>query len=129
MSERELVQSILIEFGARSDLRMWRSNTGAAMWRKSNGSSGGMVRFGMPGQADISGIMRPGGRRIEIECKTKNGRQSKEQQAWQRMIEWAGGLYVIARSIEDVRLALGPPPLEIASPSSDSTRTTGPSCP
>jgi hypothetical protein len=120
------MQSILIEFGSRPDLRIWRSNSGAAIWRGKNGSSGGLVRFGVPGQADISGIMRPSGRRIEIEVKTLTGKQSKEQQAWQKMIEWAGGLYILARRIEDVRLALGPSPSEIASPSPTSTRTTLP---
>lgn len=124
MTESALVQSILLEFGARPDLRLWRMNTGAAIR-----PHGGLIRFGLPGMADISGIMRPSGRRIEIECKTKTGRQSKEQQAWQRMIEWAGGLYLIARSIEDVRLALGPPPSESASPSPGAIRTTGPCSP
>ena len=121
MTEQELVQQILLEFGARSDLRLWRANTGAAVRR-----GGGLVRFGVPGQADISGIMRPSGRRIEIECKTTRGTQSKDQRAWQRMIEWAGGLYILARRIEDVRLALGPAPLGNDAPSSGTTKTTGP---
>ena len=100
MTETDLVNSILLEFGARPDLRIWRQNTGAART-----SRGALVRFGIPGQADISGILS-GGRRIEIECKTKTGRQTKEQKAWQAMIERFGGLYVLARSVEDVRRAL-----------------------
>ena len=124
MSESALVQSILLEFGSRSDMRIWRANVLVAQDR-----NGRVIRAGIKGQADISGVLRPSGRRIEIECKTKTGRQSKEQQAWQRMIEWAGGLYLIARSIEDVRLALGPPPSESASPSPGATKTTAPCSP
>jgi len=124
VSESALVQSILLEFGSRSDMRIWRANVLVAQDR-----NGRVIRAGIKGQADISGVLRPSGRRIEIECKTKTGRQSKEQQAWQRMIEWAGGLYLIARSIEDVRLALGPPPSERASPSPGATKTTAPCSP
>lgn len=100
MTEHALVQSILIEFGSRPTLRLWRVNTGAALGRA------GFVRFGLPGMADISGIMQ-GGRRIEIECKTATGRQSPEQKRWQAMIEKFGGLYVLARSVEDVGKVLG----------------------
>lgn len=100
MTEHALVQSILIEFGSRPTLRLWRVNTGAALGRA------GFVRFGLPGMADISGIMQ-GGRRIEIEAKTATGRQSPEQKRWQAMIEKFGGLYVLARSVEDVRKVLG----------------------
>ena len=97
MTEHALVQQILVEFGSRPDLRIWRSNSGAAVSR-----TGAMVRFGVPGQADISGI-QVGGRRIEIECKTPTGQQSEAQKNWQRMIERFGGIYILARSTDDVR--------------------------
>ncbi len=101
-SETELVQAILLEFGNRSDLRLWRSNTGAART-----TAGRLVRFGVPGQADISGIAA-NGRRIEIECKTKTGRVSYAQAMWRNMIISFGGLYILARSLDDVRQALDP---------------------
>lgn len=120
MSESDLVQAILVEFGARPDLRIWRANVLVAQDR-----NGRVIRAGIKGQADISGIMRPSGRRIEIECKTSTGRQSKEQKRWQAMIEWAGGLYILARRIEDVRLVLGPPPSGSGFESPGTTETTG----
>ena len=51
MTEAALLASILREFGSRPGLRLWRQNTGAART-----STGALVRFGVPGQADISGI-------------------------------------------------------------------------
>lgn len=64
------------------------------------------MRFGTPGQADISGILAPSGRRIEIECKSATGRQSEQQRRFQAMIEKHGGLYVLARSTADVAAVL-----------------------
>jgi hypothetical protein len=64
-----------------------------------------VVRFGVPGQADLTGIL-PGGLRLEIEVKSAGGRQTTEQQTYQRMIQRFGGMYVLARSAEDVQEAL-----------------------
>lgn len=100
--ETDLMQSILLTFGSRSDCRLWRVNVGAF-----KDSGGRLVRYGIPGMADISGILAPSGRRIEIECKAANGRQTEQQKRWQQMIEKHGGLYVLARSISDVAHALG----------------------
>jgi hypothetical protein len=97
--ESHLVQAILAAWGAHPGLRIWRQNTGGAMLK------GRFVRFGVPGAADISGILA-GGRRLEIECKAECGRQSEEQLRYQLMIEHFGGVYVLARSVEDVDLAL-----------------------
>lgn len=41
-----------------------------------------------------------------IEVKTMVGRQSKDQKNWQRNCERSGGLYILARSVEDVEAAL-----------------------
>lgn len=92
------MQAILLTFGNRDDLRIWRNNCGVARRGKQ------LIRFGVPGQADISGIMQ-GGRRLEIECKAGT-RQTKEQRAFQAMIERFGGLYVLAKSTDDVAKVL-----------------------
>jgi len=102
VTESQILAAILREFGSRTDIRLWRQNTGAAR----DPHTGQVIRFGVPGQADLSGILQ-GGQRLEIEVKTKTGRQSKEQKRWQRMIEKFGGVYVLARSVEDVRAVLG----------------------
>ena len=100
MTERETQNAILREFGTRPDLRLWRQNTGAARIGRR------FIRFGVPGQADLTGIL-PGGRRVEIETKSPDGRQTPDQRAFQALIERFGGLYVLARSVEDVRRVIG----------------------
>jgi len=65
-----------------------------------------VVRFGLPGQADLTGIL-PGGVRLEIEVKRPGCPQTHEQRAFQRMIERFGGVYVLARSVQDVWTAIG----------------------
>lgn len=73
---------------------VYRRNVGAM-----HDKDGNFIRFGLPGMADIGGIIE--GRAIEIECKTEIGRQTKEQKNWQEAVERAGGLYVLARSREE----------------------------
>lgn len=71
---------------------------------RNTGRLGG-VRFGYVGAADLEGIL-PGGRHLEIEVKTVEGEQSGAQRAFQALVEQAGGLYVVARSVADVEHAL-----------------------
>ena len=59
-----------------------------------------VVRYGVPGQADLSGILKDG-RRLEIETKSARGRQSQQQLAFERMITKFGGVYIVARSVEE----------------------------
>lgn len=99
MTEKQLQNAILREFGTRSDMRLWRANTGAAQIGRR------FIRFGVPGQADLTGIL-PGGRRLEIEVKSESGRQTPDQRNFQAMIERFGGLYVLARSVDDVQRAI-----------------------
>ena len=95
MSEREILHAILGVVGAREDCRVWRNSVGAA---KSRG--GRFVQFGLPGSADILGIAR-GGRFIAIEVKSDRGQLSPEQRAFKAMVERFGGIYVVARCVED----------------------------
>ena len=100
LNERQIQNAILREFGTRSEMRLWRQNTGVAHFGMRT------VAFGLPGQADLTGIL-PGGIRLEIEVKSPTGRQTPEQQNYQRMIERFGGVYVLARSVDDVWNAIG----------------------
>ena len=73
--------AILLRIGARPDVRIWRQNSGSAQ------IGNRYVHFGVKGCADISGLVMPHGRRLEIEVKSPTGRQRREQVNFQRMIE------------------------------------------
>jgi len=99
VNEKAIQNDVLRAFGTKRWMRLWRANTGVA--RIGNR----VVRFGVPGQADLTGIL-PGGRRLEVEVKSPEGIQTDDQRNFQRMIERFGGVYVLARSVEDVQCAL-----------------------
>jgi hypothetical protein len=69
------------------------------------------VRFGFNGCPDIIGQLRPVppnpvGAWLAIECKSDSGEPTDEQQAVLDTINAAGGVAFVARSIDDVMLAL-----------------------
>ena len=92
--EKKLQNDILREFATRPDMRLWRSNTGISKFGDR------FVSFGIKGQADMTGIVADG-RRLEIEAKAAS-KQTPEQAAFQKTIVRFGGIYILARSIEDV---------------------------
>ena len=103
MTEHEIQQRILLAIGARRDIRVWRNQTGALPDVR-----GRLVRFGLVGSSDILGVMAPAGRILAIEVKSPTGRQTESQHNFQRMVESMGGLYILARSVEDVIRRLPP---------------------
>lgn len=60
--------------------------------------------FAKPGDPDIVVCYR--GRYVAVEAKAPDGRQSSIQRIRQEQIEDAGGMYVLAYSVEDVVSAL-----------------------
>ena len=79
-------------------IRLWRSNRIEA---KAIGRGGRIrhVSAGIDGQGDLSGIIGPRGIRLEVETKTTD-RQRESQKNFQTMIEYAGGCYLLVRSVE-----------------------------
>lgn len=53
--------------------------------------------IGTKGEADVQGIIRPGGWALAIEVKTGNAVRSARQIKWGRMWLLMGGCYVVAR--------------------------------
>ena len=54
------------------------------------------------GWPDITGLL-PDGRFIGVECKSRRGRQSPAQKVMQHEIRQRNGIYILARSVEDVQ--------------------------
>jgi hypothetical protein len=98
-TEAEIQGDILLALGSRPDVRLWRANAGAAAT-----PAGRVVRFGVAGQGDLTGLLRlPGGvgARLEVEVKREDGRQTIEQKTFQHVVEKFGGCYVLARSADE----------------------------
>lgn len=74
----------------------WRQQAGVTQ-----GFSGSIVRLGINGCADICAIL-PDGKMLQVEVKAGKDRQSDDQKRFQAMIERNNGIYLIARSVDDV---------------------------
>lgn len=80
-----------------------RVNVGARVEFRPHGGKR-FMRFGRQGCADILACID--GRFVAIECKTERGRQSEHQQRFQQEVEYCRGIYVLARSLDDVIAAV-----------------------
>lgn len=97
MNEREQdIQKAILDYLEAKRRFFWRNNSGA--YRTENG---GYVRYGAPGSPDIF-VLTDGGFLVQLEVKTKKGRQSPDQKEWQRRSEEVGAEYHVVRSIDDV---------------------------
>lgn len=63
--------------------------------------NGRFIHFGVKGAADLSGIIKCGGIRLEIEVKSGGAVQTAEQKNYEKMIKDFGGIYILARDRDD----------------------------
>lgn len=75
------------------DLVWWRVSVGLART-----PSGGVIRYGVPGQPDVMGVVRPSGRLVGIEVKSATGRVAPAQTAWLQRMAAMGAAVGVARS-------------------------------
>lgn len=104
MKIEHLIQNeILLALGSRPDVRIWRQNSGVFL----SADATRHIRGAPAGTADLGGVLRidtpsgPLGVALQVEVKSATGRQTREQRAFQRMIESMGGVYIVARSGPD----------------------------
>ena len=114
-AETILQQQIRLAIGTRPEARIFRNQVGSLP----DPRTGRLVTFGLArGSADLIGwrtiTVTPDmvGTRLavftSIEVKTPTGRVRPEQQAWLEVVQQAGGIAIIARSVPDAKLALCP---------------------
>lgn len=97
MTHGELVNDILLEV---SPLGLaWSNQTGAL-----KNAEGRLVRYGLPGSSDVLACIN--GRMVGIEAKVGADRQRKNQCNFADAMRKAGGIYILARSVDDVRNTL-----------------------
>ena len=76
----------------------WSNPTGAVK------SEGRFIRYGLPGSSDILSCIK--GRFVGVECKVGRDRVRDNQKNFGTALERAGGIYIVARSVDDVRARL-----------------------
>ena len=116
-AETTLQQQIRLAVGTSPEIRIFRNQVGSLP----DPRTGRLVTFGLArGSADLIGwrtvtiTQAMVGTRIavftSIEVKTPTGRMRPEQQAWLAVVQGAGGIAGIARSVDDaLRIATGTP--------------------
>lgn len=101
MTEAQLQREILLTVGSRPDVRIWRANAGRALVPTADGGLR-PIQVNLPGCPDLIGFLAPFGRFLGIEVKAPGGRLRPAQEAFRDALTRSGGLYIVARSVEDV---------------------------
>jgi hypothetical protein len=114
----DLTNKLLVEIPKRLSARCWRQNVGsgypvAAVQGAIHALEAGNIAlalkvlrnsrpiaFGQAGLPDIDGIAAPSGRRIGVEVKFGKDKMRPEQERCREMYERHGGLYIVARDVE-----------------------------
>lgn len=82
----------------------WRNNTGALRDKRNH-----LIRFGKVGSPDIIGIAPWSschrGKFIGIECKSSTGKMTPHQEEFCSKVTANFGIYIVARSIDDLEAA------------------------
>lgn len=97
-SESQIQSDIRLALGQRDDVMLIRINVGK--FRPLHGDQSRVIVSAPTGTPDLLGVWN--GRALAIEVKKTKGQQSYEQKMFQRAWERRGGLYILARSVDDV---------------------------
>ena len=95
MSTEKDTQKAILQYLEAKRIFHYRNNTGAVKTE-----SGRFIRFGNVGSPDIIAVVK--GTYIGIEVKDIKGKLSPSQIAFQKELEKAGGIYIVARDIDTI---------------------------
>lgn len=109
MSESGEQSRIMLALGSRPGIRIFRNNVGVAKF-----PNGSVVRYGLAvGSADLIGwrtvtitqdmVGQQVAQFLSVECKAPKGKATEAQDAWFFAVKKAGGIALVARSVEDVK--------------------------
>lgn len=94
-------QRAILDYLALTNVFHWRNNTGSF-----RAEHGGFYSFGTPGSPDIFAVLPPWGHVLGIEVKDVRTKLNANQEAFKDRLEAVGGRYIIARSLDDVIVAI-----------------------
>lgn len=106
VSEKDAQRAIL-DYLAAKRIFHYRNNSGAFVMPETATTKRRFFRAGVSGAPDIVAVVK--GTYVGIEVKASDGRQSDDQKQFQEDLERAGGIYVLARGIDEVETALKKP--------------------
>lgn len=92
-----LLNEILVRLTQKGILA-WKNASGVG--RSFTGNA--IIRYGLVGSSDILAIRPPNGQLCAIEGKVGKDKQRPEQKNFQIAVEKRGGIYILARSVEDI---------------------------
>jgi len=98
IEHQKLVDDLLFAVGSLPNVRVWPRTVGTFLTLHGKR----VVSIGPVGGADITGIIRPWGTRLCLEIKTGEGQLNSDQKKFRDMILNFGGIYIEARSVEQV---------------------------
>jgi hypothetical protein len=112
MSEAAIQQDIRLALGQCPGIKTFRNNVGAIKDRNNR-----LVRYGLVvGSGDLIGwqsvviteamVGQRFARFLSVEVKTPTGRLSPEQETWRQAVLKAGGIAVVARSVDDIKFLI-----------------------
>jgi hypothetical protein len=104
-----LIDAILRSAGALPFVRIWKRHVGLFYIVRKDRTTGKVVYaqpidIGIEGEPDLDGILTRWdgvGVRVGIECKTGQAGQNDDQKRYQKMITTRGGIYILARTVEE----------------------------
>jgi hypothetical protein len=99
-SEAEILRQCLQYLQLRH-IAAWRSNTGAARL-SGKGGRVRLVRFGVPGQPDVLGVLSPSGRMLAVEVKRPGKTPTAAQAAFLAAVRAAGGVAGCVHSVDEL---------------------------
>lgn len=94
-SSEHATQTAILQYLALKKIFSWRNNTGAIKTQE-----GRFLRFGAVGSPDIFAVQN--GKVYGIEVKADTGKLSDMQKDWGDRFSQSGGVYIVARSIDDI---------------------------
>jgi len=100
--ETPLLNEILVTVSRLPGVRAWRANAGTA-WVRVGGGNMRPIQVNVPGCPDIIGWMTVNGLAVflGIEVKTAGVAMRETQESFQKALTSYGGIYIIARSVDD----------------------------
>ena len=101
------IQGEIIAYLRRDSRVAWveRFNTGAHVVIDSHTKRRRFIRYGFKGLSDLLGQLSDG-RLFAVECKSRTGKPTVEQQVFLEKVRGARGVAILARSVSDVKQGL-----------------------